>query len=76
MWLRKFDVISPIKLFDFLLDDLITDITGNTNAYAKKSITNQSSIDKSYKFYCLVVDGGYVWDFHPPSSAVGLDLIP
>jgi hypothetical protein len=41
----------------------------------KKSIANHLSIDKSYKFYCLV-DKGYVWDFHPPSNAVGLDLIP
>jgi hypothetical protein len=76
MWLHKFDVISPIQLFDFLVpDDLITDIIKNTNAHAKKSIANQLSIDKSYKFYYLV-DKGYVWDFHPPSNAVGLDLIP
>jgi hypothetical protein len=74
-WLRKFGVISPIKLFDFLPDDLITDIIRNTNAYAKKSIANQLSIDKSYKFYCLV-DKGYVWDFHLSSNAIDLDLIP
>jgi hypothetical protein len=40
----------------------------------KKSIANQLSIDKSYKIYCLVKKE-YGWDFHPPSNAVGLDLI-
>jgi hypothetical protein len=59
------DFISPIQLFDiFLLADFLTNIIRNINAYAKKSIANQLSIDKSYKFYCLV-DKGYVWDFYP-----------